>query len=125
MNKQFPKLNKRQAGIVVKKMKEILGPEIVEMINASGLNPSRMIRFQYIASLCKNTREERGLSLKEASKQLKIPAYRLNAIEGSNIHQVVPDFFDKYIEFLGLSDEFEKWQQDNQDICNDIGKNSK
>lgn len=122
---QFPNLNAQQADFVVQQINERLAPELAQMIAASGLNPGHMIRFLYIASLCRNRREECGLSLKEASQQAKIPQYRLKAIEGGAIRQILPESLHAYIQFLDLSDPFMQWRDGNEDIYDEIGADSK
>jgi hypothetical protein len=40
-----------------------------------------------------------------------------------HIQSIVPAIFDRYIEFLGLQDEFQEWLKDNKDIYDEVGKN--
>jgi formate-dependent nitrite reductase cytochrome c552 subunit len=42
------------------------------MLDKSGVNSDHLIRFQYISSLCKNTRDQKNISLKQASEKLKM-----------------------------------------------------
>lgn len=122
---QFPNLNAQEADFVVQQINERLDPELVKMVTALGLNAGHMIRFLYIASLCRNCREECGLSLKEASQQAKIPQYRLKAIEGGAIRQILPESLDAYIQFLGLTDQFARWRCSNEDVYAEIGSDSR
>jgi len=121
--KNFPKLNSEQANLVINKMRDVLGPEIAGMMDKSGINPDHMVRFQCIASLCRNTRQQKKISLKQASEKLKIPQYRLKEIESTNIKTIMPDFLDRYIDFLGLTDVFRDWLQENMDIYEGIRAN--
>ena len=75
-DKQFPNLNGRPAEFVVQRINEVLGPEVAAMLSASGLNPNHRIRFLALASLCRNRRQEMGLSLKEASPRSKTACFR-------------------------------------------------
>lgn len=123
--RQFPHLNSQQAEFVVKRINEVLGPEVAAMISASGLNPNHMIRFLALASLCRNRRQEMGLSLKEASQRLKIPQYRLRAVEEGMLMQITPASLNVYIQFLGLADQFAHWRHGNEDVYDEIGGGSK
>ena len=123
LGKQFPKLNNEQAKLVNKMLRKALGPEITDMLDKSGINSDHLIRFQYISSLCKNTREQKNISLKQASEQLKIPQYRLREIESGSIKAILSDLLDRYIDFLGLSDAFHDWLKDNEDIYKSIQGN--
>jgi len=115
-DKQFPNLTRRQAGLLVKRVNKALGLEVVAMLSASGLNPNHLIRFLSIASLCRCRRQEMGLSLKEASQQLKIPQYRLRAIEAGMLSQIALASLHAYVQFLGLADQFARWRRSNTDV---------
>ena len=121
--KVFPRFNKKQAVLIVKRLKEILGPEVTAIMDKSGINPDHMVRFQYISSLCINARKQKQMSLKQVSEKLKIPQYRLKDIESMNIKTIVPDLLEKYIEFLGLTDAFYDWRKDNEDVYKSIQNN--
>ena len=121
--KIFPRFNKKQAGLIVKRLKEVLGPEVTAIMDKSGINPDHMVRFQYISSLCINARKQKQMSLKQVSEKLKIPQYRLKDIESMNIKTIVPDLLEKYIEFLGLTDAFYDWRKDNEDIYKSLQNN--
>jgi len=34
-----------------------------------------------------------------------------------------PAIFDRYIEFLGLQDEFQEWLKENKDVYDEVGRN--
>jgi len=54
---------------------------------------------------------------------MKIPQYRLKDIESGSIKTILPDFLDRYVEFLGLTDAFSDWLKDNEDIYKSIQNN--
>ena len=121
--KNFPKLSNQQTELLVKRVQEVLGPEVADIMDQSGINPNHLVRFQYISSLCKNTRQQKQISLKQASQKLKIPQYRLREIEGGNIKAISLDFLNRYIDFLGLTNAFRDWLKDNEDIYKSIQDN--
>ena len=121
--KRSPKLNSEQAKLVNKMVREALGPEITDMLDKSGVNSDHLIRFQYISSLCKNTRDQKNIPLKQASEKLKIPQYRLREIENGSTKAILSDFLDRYVDFLGLTDAFCDWLKDNEDIYKSIQDN--
>ena len=119
-DRQFPNLSRRQAEFVVKRVNEALGSEVAAMLSKSGLNPNHLIRFLSIASLCRCRRQEMGLCLKEASQQLKIPQYRLRAIEAGMLPQIALASLHTYIQFLGLADQFARWRRSNTAVYDEI-----
>jgi len=124
-DKQFPNLTRRQAGLLVKRVNKALGPDVAAMLSASGLNPNHLIRFLSIASRCRCRRQEMGLSLKEASQQLRIPQYRLRAIEAGMLPQIALASLHAYIQFLGLGNQFARWRRGNTDVYEEIAGGSR
>lgn len=118
----MPNMNKEQAEILVNLMKERLGPEITSILNTTNLNTNHMIRFMYIGNLCQKTREEKELSLKDVSRKLKIPQYKLKDIESSYTHNIQPDILETYIQYLGLDKEMNQWLHNNKDVYEGLGK---
>jgi hypothetical protein len=124
MNKnKFPSFNSEQADHFIKLVKEGLGTELANIIDGSKVNMNHLVRFMHISKLCQARREEMGLSFKDISTELKIPQYRLKAIEGNSIQSIAPAIFDRYIEFLGLQDEFQEWLKENRDVYEEVGRN--
>jgi len=79
------------------------------------------VRKYYLISKFKETREEKGLSIKEVSSELKIPQYRLKAIEQGCGSELKPEIFWKYCDFLGISDFVFKWIDQNQELSKRLG----
>jgi hypothetical protein len=123
--RQFPNLDNQQAELVVQRINEALGPEVTAMLSASGLNPNHLVRFLAIASRCRRRRQEMGLSLKEASQQLKIPQYRLRAIESGMLPQIALASLHAYIQFLGLAGQFARWRRANTEVYDEIAGGSR
>ena len=122
MTQKFPKLNREQADLVVERMRETLGFDISDMLDNLNINPSQIVRLRYIADLCRSTREQKNLSLKEVSSVVKIPQYRLKAIEECSISEMFLDDLEKYIKFLDLEDIFNSWTKENQDVLDSIAR---
>jgi len=80
-----------------------------------------MIRFMQVSGQFKKKREAGGLTLKDASKQLKVPQYRLAAAEGEARSSFQPDVFWKYCEFLGLGDFVARWIDANRETAKRMG----
>lgn len=122
-SKDFPNLSSEQADNIVELAREMFGPKISNLMDSHGLNMNYFVRFLCISKLCQARREERGLSFKDISTELNTPQYRLKAIEENSIQSIVPAIFDRYVEFLGLQDEFQKWLKENRDVYEEVGRN--
>ena len=57
-----------------------------------------------------------GMSIKDVSKELKIPQYRIKAIEESSVGGIQYGFLERYVSFLGLETWFREWSEDNHDL---------
>ena len=118
----FPSFNHEQADNIVAYMKDMFGKEVTDVMDQSNLNMNHLVRFLYLSKLCQNTREEKGLSLKDISNQLKIPQYKLKAIENNEFSSFTKEILEEYIIFLGLKKQFDEWLENNRDVYEGIGR---
>jgi len=79
------------------------------------------VRLEPLRKRFQSAREYRGLSIKEAAAQLKVPQYRLKAIEELNVSEIKPDIFRKYSALLGLDDWVSEWAAANKKLAAEIG----
>jgi transcriptional regulator with XRE-family HTH domain len=62
-------------------------------------------------------REKLGFSIKEVAGKLKVPQYRLKAIDNPKESEILPDILLKYVKFLGIELWFEKWKDANSELA--------
>ena len=124
-NNNFPNINSEQADNIVELAIDMFGEKTLNLIDKHGVNINHMVRFMYLSKLCQKTREEKGISIKDASSKLNIPQYELIYIEQSGIGDVGIAILEKYIKYLGLEKEFNSWAKQNDDLYKEIGKNKK
>lgn len=79
------------------------------------------IRIGSLARRCQAERERLGLTLKQAAAQLKVPQYRLKAIEDGHISEFRGDILMKYRDMLGLHDWIERWAEANPGLARKLG----
>jgi len=75
------------------------------------------VRLGSLRAQCKAKREERGLSIKEAAGLLRVPQYRVKAIEDGACREVLGPILQAYIEELGLDAWYERWRWANSDLA--------
>ena len=90
---------------------------MAEQMKALGVNFEDVIRLSSLGTKCKEAREELGLSVKDVSKKLGVPQYRVKAIEKPDESKIIPDVLLKYVEFLELESWFEKWKDANSKLA--------
>lgn len=81
----------------------------------------RIIRWSSLRTRCEREREKRGLSLKDVSMQLKIPQYRLRAIEYGELGTFEPAMARKYFRFLGIERWVARWRKANRELAERAG----
>ena len=53
---------------------------------------------------------------------MKIPQYRFNAIEKSDVKHIQPAILESYIDFLGIREWFNSWMRENADVYDRLKK---
>jgi len=71
---------------LAKATKAILGPEIMASSNKYHLSVEDGLRYMSLSARLEDARTARGLTLKEAARDLKTPKYRLEEIEKGHTH---------------------------------------
>jgi hypothetical protein len=100
--------------------REFLGPEIADHYRKIGFSAENDIRFRSVAKVCRHERESRGLSIKEASAELKAAQFRLRAIEDGSVSVVDPGVLIEYIDFLEANDWFDLWKNANPKLAKSL-----
>ena len=99
----------------------VFGQEIVDQMKSFGANFEQVIRLSSLGSKCQETREEQGLTIKEAAAKLKVPQYRLKGIEERHGTEILPDVLEKYIKLLKIEKWFQKWAEANPEMAEKLG----
>ena len=117
-NKQF--IDDKMAEKVIDAVDFTLGKRITDIL---GRQCSKdVIRFNPVGNECGKVREQKGLSIKAVSAQMKIPQYRLSAIEKSDIKYIQPAVLESYIDLLGIREWFNGWMHENADVYGRLKK---
>jgi len=109
-------IDEKTAGLIVARMREVLGT-VFSTAENFGVNAQELVRSQPLFHTCKVTREKKRLTVKEAATFLKVPQYRIKAIEGDGGCSLIrADILERYIDFLDLGVFFSEWKRANKDI---------
>jgi tetratricopeptide (TPR) repeat protein len=101
------------------KIARAMSREFPELENADGkfkLQTKDLIRFGPVSKRCKLERENKNLSVKDVSRDLGIPQYRIKDIESSGVGRIYPDFLNRYAEYLEIAEWFNAWKERNMDV---------
>jgi hypothetical protein len=80
------------------------------------------VRLLSLAKRCSAARQRRGLTIAGVAEQLKVPQYRLKAIESCRVAETQPNIVEQYIRFLRLNRWFSRRASANQGTPATVGR---
>lgn len=104
-----------------KATKDLLGPEIMARSNKYHPSVEDGPRYMSLAARLEDARTERGLTLKDAAKELGAPRYRLEDVEKGHLRELNPALLSMYVDVLGLKSWFRKWKKANPELSERLG----
>ena len=107
--------------MTLKMLKESFGDN--PYFNAQSME--RIVRWSSLRARCEREREKLGLSLKDASVRLKMPQYRLRAIECGDLGTFEPAMAREYFHFLGIERWVARWRKANRELAERAGFSSR
>lgn len=114
-------LNEEEIRAAAKLIPKMLGESFARLAKERGLRVEDTLRYGSLAARCAEARSERGLSLKEAAAALKVPQYRVKAIEQGHLSSVQPDVLRRYISYFGLNRWVGRWASANSSLAKKLG----
>ncbi len=118
-------LTDAEVGAFAKAAKALLGPEIMARSDNYQLSVEDNLRYMSVAARLEDTRTARGLTLKEAAKELGTPKFRLEIVEKGHLKELNPGLLTLYVDHLGLNNWFGKWKKANSELVARMGLVSK
>ncbi len=98
---------------LAKVLRAALGPTYAELASGLGVRAEDGIRFRAVAAKCFLSRESRGMTVKDVAATLRVPQYRINAIDRCLLREVRGDILQRYATFLDLEAWLSKWTAAN------------
>ncbi len=114
-------IEKHGAAKIAELIGDVLGPDLAGKIKERGIDGEETVRYMPLNTEIKQARKQKGLFIKDVSKTLKIPQYRLKAIEEGSFSQIEPNFFHSYTKFLGIEPYVKSWCKNNAQLAGKIG----
>lgn len=123
------KLRRSNAGILTDaevrlgtaEIKRLLGWEATELLQGSRIRSQDTVRWSSLKTRCEQARAERGLTLKEAAGALKVPRYRLEAVEAGRLAELKPEIAHRYFSLLGIESWVKRWLRANPGLARRTG----
>jgi hypothetical protein len=117
-------LTSSEIAAVIRATRKMLGPVLGAQLRRYEGAVVESIRFQAVRSQCIIARERRGLTIKQASAALRVPQYRIKAVETGSMRDVQGDVLRRYMALLELDDEWMRvWARANRTLAVKLGLN--
>ncbi len=92
-------------------------PDLIRSFLAGPLDLRGRLRFSVVGEVCRQQREARGATLKEAARACRLRQRDLRQIEGSQVEFLSGEVLRRYADWLGLRDWLEQWLRVNGDLA--------
>lgn len=110
---------------IVAKLREAMGPEIMDICDRLGVDTEAIIRYSPLGDKFRDERARLNLSIKEVAAQLKVPQYRIKAIEEGHFREINLEVFHKYCRLLKMDDYVADWCRKNAELAGELGLEKK
>ena len=121
MRRKTSILTDEEVAFITQEMSLALGPETLEVVESLGLVMSDTVRWGSLRARCEEEREKRRLTLKDISLVLKIPQYRLRAIEQGTLREIKPELAHRYFHYLAIESWVKRWARGNAELARRSG----
>jgi len=97
------------------------GKEFAVLAKTYRISAEDTFRFLSVSERFRQAREKRALSIKEVAATLKVPQYRIKAIENGRFTDLDATVLVKYAAHLGLSPWLGRWKRANAELAVRLG----
>lgn len=98
-------------------VRQMVGPVAVEVISLTEGRFEDYLRWLSLGARCMKAREARNMSIRHAASVLKVPQYRLRAIEVGTFMELDPAIAERYFRFLAIKSFVKRWARMNQGLA--------
>jgi hypothetical protein len=99
---------------------DIIGHQIHDVPMPSMHEIEKTMRYLSLGAKLREGRERMKITVKEVAKQLKVPQYKIKALEKGPFREFDSSVFREYISFLGVQRWFNKWKTANQSLAQEL-----
>ncbi len=102
---------------LMENLPEGMGQYLAEML----IDPEETVRILSLSRKFAEKRIETEKSIKNLGQELKVPQYRIKAIEEGQVGAIKPTVLRKYSDYLGLNDWCLDWAAINEELAEKLG----
>jgi hypothetical protein len=98
-----------------------LGPGFATVVGPWSHRLEDVLRWSSLKARCEQARADRGVSLKDVAKVLRLPKYRLEAVESGRLNELLPEVARRYFQFLDIEAWVRRWSRANRELARRAG----
>ena len=114
-------LSEEEVAQITKALRKILREEFPSLQPGLLSSVEDTVRMQSLRSRFRQARESMNLTFKEVATRLKVPQYRLKAVEEGSLSEIDRTVFTKYSDFLRLEQWVSQWVESNRKLAAKLG----
>lgn len=114
-------LTDEQVKEVARLMSAVFRREFPVAAGCASASSEDIVRLSSLRARCARARQERGFDVKAVARLLKVPQYRVRAVEDGSRSEMKPEAVRLYVEFLGLQRWARRWAKANPELAERIG----
>ncbi|HLC41989.1 MAG TPA: helix-turn-helix domain-containing protein [Methylomirabilota bacterium] len=101
--------------------RRVFGPELADLLDTSRVKFEDVIRWSSLGARCQRARADRGVTIRDVAIALKVPQYRLQAIEKGALRELKTTIARRYFQFLGIESWVRRWSRANRELARRAG----
>ena len=110
-----------QIAVVTREVWRLVGPALSALSPNSAAPVGDVVRWSSLRTRCERARDERGMSVKDAALALRVPQYRLKAVERGTLSELQPEVARRYFRHLGIEAWVRRWCRANPEVAGRAG----
>lgn len=114
-------LSEEEVAQTTKALRKLLREEFPSIKPGFLRSAEDTVRMHSLRLRFRQARESRSLTFKEVATRLKVPQYRLKAVEEGSLSEIDPTVFTKYRDFLGVEQWVCQWVESNRKLAAKLG----
>ena len=114
-------LTNAEVEVLVGEARRAFGPELADLLNTSRVKFEDVIRWSSLGARCQQARADHGMTIRDVAVALKVPQYRLQAIEKGALRELKPTIARRYFQFLGIESWVRRWSRANRELARRAG----
>ena len=114
-------LSDEEVDLLARAMRAVLGPAFAEIPRHLTVRVDDIVRWASLTARCEQARAERGISIKDVALALRLPQYRLKAVEAGTLREIKGEVALQYFRFLGMERWVKRWARANRELAVRVG----